>query len=82
MGNIKVETIAGKSIKYSKLTAEPGHCFYNVNEEERIYLTQIFTPVTDINILKETYISIIGNMDELNKELETNKEINDERINN
>ena len=72
MGNIKVEII-GKFNKYSKLTAEPGYCFYNINEEERIYLTQIFTPVTDINILKETYISIIGNADELNKELETKK---------
>lgn len=81
MGNIKVE-IMGKFNKYSKLTAEPGHCFYNVNEEERIYLTQIFTPVIDVNILKETYISTTGNAGELNKELETKKEINNERINN
>lgn len=68
MEHIKIE-IQGKFNQYAVLTAEQGWCFYNVNEEERNYLTQVFTPVTDEAELEKTYVVVYGDADKLNEEL-------------
>lgn len=68
MEHINIE-ITGKFNQYAVLTAEQGWCFYDVNEEERNYLTQVFTPVIDIAELEKNYVAVYGNADKLNEEL-------------
>ena len=72
MKHIKVE-IKGKFTKYAELTAESGYCFYDV-EEERNYITKISTPVIDEKKIEWKYIVVKGNAEELNKQLEKEKE--------
>lgn len=68
---IKFELITGKFITYSHLIADDGYCFYDktVSENERIYHTQIKTPITDVLVLKDQYESVLGSADVLNQEL-------------
>ena len=73
MEHINIE-IKGKFNQYAVLTAETGYCFYDVNEEERNYLTQVFTPVTDVAELERTYVAVMGNADVLNEQLEKERE--------
>lgn len=73
MEHINIE-IKGKFNQYAVLTAEQGYCFYDVNEEERNYLTQIFTPVVDEAELEKTYVVVQGYADKLNKQLEKERE--------
>jgi hypothetical protein len=69
MEHIKIE-IKGKFNKYAVLTAKKGYCFYDVNEEQRNYTTQVFTPVVDVAELEKTYIVVQGDADALNAALE------------
>jgi hypothetical protein len=69
MEHIKIE-IKGKFTKYAKLIAEQGYCFYDVEDEERKYITEISTPITNENQLNLIYIVIKGNAEELNKKKE------------
>jgi hypothetical protein len=73
MEHVNIE-ITGKFNQYAILTAEQGYCFYDVNEEERNYLTQIYTPVADIAELEKTYVAVLGCADVLNEQLEKEKE--------
>ena len=77
MEHINIE-IKGRFNKYAILTAEQGYCFYEVNEEQRSYLTQIFTPVVDIDELEKTYIVVQGYADVLNEQL--NKEREEQKV--
>lgn len=69
MEHINIE-IKGKFNQYAVLTAEQGYCFYAVDEEERNYTTQVFTPVVDMAELEKTYVVVQGDAEILNKELE------------
>lgn len=69
MEHINIE-IRGKFNQYAVLTAEQGYCFYDVNEEQRNYSTQIFTPVINEAELEKTYVVVQGDAEILNKELE------------
>ena len=69
MEHIKIE-IKGKFTKYAELTADYGYCFYDVDDEERYYMTSIATPITDIEELKRKYVVIYGDAEKLNEELE------------
>ena len=73
MEHINIE-IKGKFNQYAVLTAENGYCFYDVNEEERNYTTQTFTPVIDVAELERTYVAIQGEADALNEELAKERE--------
>lgn len=68
---IKAQFVTGKFITYTELIAENGYCFYDkaVSENERIYHTQIKTPITDVLVLKDQYESVLGSADVLNQEL-------------
>ena len=73
MEHIKIE-IEGKFTQYIQLTADYGYCFYDVDDEERYYMTSIATPITDIAELKRKYIVVSGSAEALNEELEKQKE--------
>ena len=73
MEHINIE-IKGKFNKYAQLKAEHGWCFYNINDEEFYYLTELFTPVVDEEELAKTFVVVQGNADELNEELDKKRE--------
>lgn len=62
--------IKGNINKYAELTAEVGYCFYDVDDEQRYYMTSISTPITDMTELTRKYIVVQGDADKLNGELE------------
>lgn len=72
MLGIKRDIIQGKTMKYAQLTALSGYCFYDVDasEEEKTYMTKLTTPITDYNELERKYVSVYGNVNFLNEELE------------
>ena len=74
MEHINIE-IQGKFNKYALLTAEQGYCFYDINEEERNYVTQLFTPVVDEAELEKTYVVVQGYADVLNEQLAKEREL-------
>ena len=71
MDGIKIKVIKGTIVDYKILTAETGFCFYDGDEpeNERNYLTEITTPITDAKELERKYIVVQGNAEELNAEL-------------
>lgn len=69
MEHINIE-IKGKFNKYAVITAKQGYCFYDVNEQERNYITQLFTPVIDDAELEKIYIVVRGDADKLNEDLQ------------
>lgn len=73
MEHIKIE-IKGNIHKYAELIAEVGYCFYDIDEEERNYMTYIATPITDIEELTRKYVVIYGDADKLNQKIEENQE--------
>lgn len=73
MEHIKIE-IKGKIYKYAELTADYGYCFYDVDDEQRQYMTYIATPIIDYVELARKYIVVQGNAEKLNEELENLQE--------
>lgn len=69
MEHLNIE-IKGKYTEYAEITAEQGYCFYDVNDEERVYFEKIFTPITDMQELARKYVVVQGNAEELNVEHE------------
>jgi hypothetical protein len=69
MEHVEIELL-GKFTKYAVLVAEQGYCFYDVDDEQRYYMTKITTPITDIEELKRKYVVIYGNAEKLNEENE------------
>ena len=74
MKGIKVTEIKGKQINYLTLTAEQGYCFYNKDDEEKYYMTILTIPITDIAELERKYIAVVGNAEELNIELDKQRD--------
>ena len=74
MEHIKIE-IKGVFTKYAELKAEVGYCFYDVDDEERNYMIEIATPITDESELERKYIVVKGDAGKLNKELRKEREI-------
>ena len=68
-GIIKKE-IQGRFNKYTELKSMQGYCFYDVDDEQRQYMTSILTPITDEIELERKYIVVQGNADYLNEELQ------------
>ena len=73
-GIIKKEII-GKVGNYTELKALDGYCFYDVDAEERNYLTGIATPITNASELERKFKVVYGNADELNENLAKESEI-------
>lgn len=71
IGIIKKD-IKGKFIDYTELVAQEGYCFYDktVPLEERNYITQILTPITDESVIVATYEAVAGDAERLNEELQ------------
>lgn len=69
MEHLKI-TIKGKYSLYAEIVADYGYCFYDVDDEQRYYMTYIATPITDIAELQRKYVVVFGNVEELNKEVE------------
>ena len=69
MEHIKIE-IKGNIHKYSFLTEDDGYCFYDVDDEQRYYMTSISTPILDETELARKYVVVFGDAEKLNKELE------------
>lgn len=76
MEHIKIE-IKGNIYKYVELTAEKGYCFYDVDDEERYYMTSISSPILDYAELSRKYVVVSGNADILNEQLQQQKEAKD-----
>lgn len=68
-GIIKKE-IQGRFNKYTELKSMQGYCFYDVDDEQRQYMTSILTPITDEIELERKYIVVQGNAEYLNEELQ------------
>lgn len=68
---IKMQVIVGKFTTYSELIADSGYCFYDKDnaENERQYHTDLKTPETDVLVLRDKYIAVLGNADVLNQEV-------------
>ena len=75
MEHIKIE-FKGNIHRYAELTAEQGYCFYDVDEEERHYMTSISTPILDTTEIARKYVVVFGDAEKLNEELQ--KEIVEE----
>ena len=78
MEHIKIE-ILGNIHKYSYLEAEQGYCFYDVDEEERYYMTSISTPIIDETELARKYVVVFGDAEDLNAELEIERGADNDR---
>ena len=76
MEHIKIE-IKGKFTKYAELRADYGYCFYDIDDEERNYMTYIATPIIDYAELSRKYVVVQGDAEKLNGELQQNLEEND-----
>lgn len=76
-GIIKKE-IQGRIGNYTELKALDGYCFYDVDAEERNYLTGIATPITNEAELERKFKVVYGNADELNEELAKEREKSEE----
>lgn len=63
------EIINGKFNTYTKIYALAGYCFYDVDAEDRNYITMIVTPITDETELKRKFVVVEGNAEKLNAEL-------------
>ena len=69
MEHIKI-TLKGKYLLYSELVADYGYCFYDVDDEQRQYMTYIATPILDEIELARKYIVVEGDAEKLNEELQ------------
>lgn len=67
--------IQGRFHNYTELTSLQGYCFYDVDDEQRQYMTSILTPITDEAELERKYIVVMGNADVLNEELQNQREV-------
>lgn len=72
-GIIKKE-IQGRFNNYIELTAEQGYCFYDVDDEERNYMTKLATPIMDEAELERKFKVVYGDVDKLNEELARERE--------
>ena len=68
-GIIKKE-IQGRFNNYIELTAEQGYCFYDVDDEERNYMTKLATPIMDEVELERKFKVVYGDADKLNEDLQ------------
>ena len=48
--------IQGRFNNYTELTSLQGYCFYDVDDEQRQYMTSILTPITNEAELERKYI--------------------------
>ena len=72
MEHIKIE-IKGNINKYSYLVADYGYCFYDVDDEQRQYMTSISTPILDETELARKYVVVFGDAEKLNEEFEAER---------
>ena len=66
---MKKEIIQGKVISFLRLTAEQEHCFYDIEDDDRNYMTSIDTPLMSDEEIARRYIEVQGNADDLNDKL-------------
>lgn len=64
--------------KYTELRSLQGYCFYDADEEQRQYMTSILTPITDEAELSRKYVAVYGDADQLNEELQKQREVEDD----
>ena len=64
-----IKNIGGRFINYSEVTAPVGYCFYDKDEENRNYMERIFTPVTNIEEIRNKYVLVEGSAEKLNEEV-------------
>lgn len=76
MERLKI-TLMGNINKYYFLEAEDGYCFYDVDDEQRQYMTIISTPITDEAEIARKYVVVFGDAEKLNAELEKEREVQD-----
>lgn len=67
--------IQGRFHNYTELKSLQGYCFYDVDDENKQYMTSILTPITDDAELERKYVVVFGDADKLNKELQEEREI-------
>ena len=72
MEHIKIE-FKGNIHRYAELTANYGYCFYDVDDEQKYYMTSISTPIFDITELARKYVVVFGDAEKLNEELEAER---------
>lgn len=65
-----INIINGRFNNYSKVWVSNGYCFYDVDDEQRQYMTSITTPLTDETEIKRKYVVVMGDAEKLNEELQ------------
>ena len=68
--------INGKFRTYTEVRSPQGYCFYDVDEEVRNYIEYIATPIVDEKELERKFVLVEGNAEELNEELERQRNEN------
>ena len=68
---IKMQVVIGKFITYTELIADNGYCFYDkdADETDLQYHTDLKTPETDVLVLAEKYVAVLGDAEKLNQEV-------------
>lgn len=72
-----IKKVQGRFIEYSDVTIADGYCFYDKDgsEESRSYMNRISTPLVDEVEIREKYIVVEGNAEDLNKQLEEERNV-------
>lgn len=74
--NLIISIVNGKFRNYTEVRVPVGYYFYDVDEEERQYMTYIATPILDETEIIRKFVVVEGDADKLNEELQ--KEIVEE----
>ncbi|MBQ7798040.1 MAG: hypothetical protein IJ371_02850 [Clostridia bacterium] len=70
MVGLNIKEVQGRFSKYLKVIAEDGYCFYDKSLEERNYLTDLTAPYGELENIKNNFVAVWGDADELNAKLE------------
>ena len=78
MEHLKI-TLKGKYSLYAEIVADYGYCYYDVDDEQRNYMTYIATPITDEAEIARKYVVVFVDAEKLNKALEEERGAEDDQ---
>lgn len=64
-----ITKINGRFRDYSEVISPYGYCFYDKDEENVNYITKITTPIIDEQVIRNKFVLVQGNADDLNAKL-------------
>ena len=79
MVGINKMLINGRFVNYFQLTIQNGYCFYDVDADDRHYMTSITIPLMSDAEIERRFVVVQGNADKLNEELAKEREKNGDK---